>query len=436
MKIAVLGLGYVGVVSAACFAKLGHEVTGIDVLPQKVESINDGFSPIIEVDIGELIEEMVKINRLRATTNIDSVLDCEVIIVCVGTPSDINGRIDLSYVTAVVEELGEILKDSAKEILVVIRSTIVPGSMKDVVCNRLESSLGADFGRRVHAVFHPEFLREGTSVWDFFNPPKIVIGELVPGSAEKLISLYSTIDAPRFITTLEVAEMVKYADNAFHAVKVTFANEIGGLCKAFDVDSRIVMEMFCADTKLNISSKYLRPGNAFGGSCLPKDLRAIMDLVEVGGSSAPMLTNVISSNSNQIKEITNFALEVSPLEENIIGLVGLAFKEGTDDLRESPLVIIVEALVQQGRKVLIHDDFVQQSRLVGKNKSYVDERLPHVAKMLTQNIEDLDACSLIVIGHKIGSEVIKNWLAQGIEILDLVGDKQIEAGDQYHGLYW
>ncbi len=436
MRIAVFGMGYVGVVTAACLAREGHEVIGVDVVHEKVDAINAGKSPIVEAEIGDLIEDAVRQGRLCATVDAAQALDgSRIAIVCVGTPSRSTGEIDTQNLETVATEIGTALRESRQKHLIVFRSTMMPGTTRNDLCPLIESASGHRIGEQIDVAFHPEFLREGTSVYDFLNPPKIVVGEMNAGSAQPLMDLYTGLDAPRFVTSVEVAEAVKYADNAFHALKVTFANEIGEFCRRAGTDSREVMNIFTADTKLNISEKYFRPGFAFGGSCLPKDLRALTAHGQAT-SETPMLASVMVSNLRQIERTSGQIASLAREAGGSVGIVGLAFKSGTDDIRESPLAILAERLIGKGIKLVIYDDCVNQSRLVGGNKAYVDLHLPHLADTLVSDIDDLDKCDLIVIGHSVESSQINRWLSGKRLVFDLIGDADIEKSETYRGLYW
>lgn len=436
MRISVFGLGYVGTVTAACLAANGHQVIGVDVAGDKIESINSGRSPIVERDVDRIISDAVAAGNLRATTEArQAITDSELAIVCVGTPSSNNSGLDSRYVERVTAEIGAALGQSHKtNFLVALRSTVVPGTTQKVVAPILEQSSGRALGDGYDVAFHPEFLREGSSVEDFYHPPKIVVGERVPGSSMLLQSLYETIEAPRFITTLEAAEMIKYADNAFHAVKITFANEIGLVCKSHGIDSREVMEMFCSDRQLNISAAYFRPGFAFGGSCLPKDVRALLHEARHSDLQLPLLQALLPSNNEQIERVFRLVERFSP---ESVGLLGLSFKPGTDDLRESPLVTLAERLFGRGYQLRIHDPNVETSRLVGGNRAYVERHLPHLSRVMVSSLDDFRECEVVVIGHPLReSERLDAWLDEGKRVLDLVGKQTRSGHPGYNGLYW
>ena len=420
MKISVFGLGYVGIVTAACLAEEGHEIIGVDIAEAKLDLINSGKSPIIEEKIGDLVGRAVAAGRLRATDSArEAVAASEMAIICVGTPSRNNGALDQSYVEQVVGEIGECLRNRTEHFTVVMRSTMVPGTMAGLVLPAIEKTSGRPAGAGYEVVFHPEFLREGSSVYDFYHPPKIVVGETRQGASKALMSLYGEkFEAPRIVCDVRVAEMVKYCDNLFHAVKVTFANEVGQYCHAFGVDSQEVMDIFCQDRKLNISPRYLKPGFAFGGSCLPKDMRAFLAVAKERDLDLPMLQNVIPSNLSQIERTLRIILETGAKS---IGFHGVAFKEGTDDLRESPYIELAERLMGKGKSLVFYDEMVQISRLVGRNRSYIESRFPHLAKLVTDDSGALLGCELILVCHKPKAEVVKTWKENGKCVLDLTG---------------
>ena len=419
MKISVFGLGYVGVVTAACLAKNGHTILGVDVSVEKVNLINQGKSPIIEEDIDDLIASARASGRLSATSDpAPAVTESDLAIVCVGTPSASNGSLSTRYVEAICQQIGALLTRRATPLLLVMRSTLIAGAIRSVVIPALEKGAGGRLDGKCEVVFHPEFLREGTSIKDFYDPPKIVVGERVPGAGRLLLELYRGFTAPVFCTSYEVAEMVKYSDNIFHALKITFANEIGQFCHAHGVDSREVMEIFCSDTKLNLSPRYLRPGFAFGGSCLPKDLRAFLHAARLRDVETPMLAGVLPSNKGQIERVVKAILQTGARK---VGLWGLAFKPGTDDLRESPLVTLAEMLCGKGVELKIHDEYVQVTRLVGGNKAFIEQVLPHLARLLVSEPKELDSCEQVIIGHPADVRLVQTWLDHGKSVVDLCG---------------
>jgi GDP-mannose 6-dehydrogenase len=398
MKISVLGLGYVGAVSAGCLAKDGHEVIGVDPERTKVDLINAGRSPIIEKDIGEIIAEQVRAGRLAASTDVDSaVRHTDLVFVCVGTPSLPNGAIDLRYVKRVCEQIGEALRTHAGAPVIVMRSTMLPGTMRELVIPLLEESSGKRAGQEFGLCINPEFLREGTSVYDYDNPPKTVIGEVNRASGDLLASLYSRLPGPMIRTDIDTAEMVKYADNAWHALKVGFANEVGSLCKALDVDAHRVMDIFCQDRKLNLSPYYLKPGFAFGGSCLPKDLRALLYKAKTLDVSLPILSAVLPSNQLQIERGVQAVIEKG---NRRVGILGFSFKAGTDDLRESPMVELTERLIGKGYDLRVYDRNVHLAAIHGANRDYILNRIPHISRLMVPTIgEVLAHAQTIVIGN-------------------------------------
>jgi GDP-mannose 6-dehydrogenase len=398
MKICVLGLGYVGAVSAGCLAKEGHEVIGVDPEPAKVDLINAGRSPIIEKDLGEIIAEQVAAGRLRASTALeDAVRHTDLAFVCVGTPSQPNGGIDLKFIRRVCEQIGRTLATHPGAPVIVMRSTMLPGTMRDVVIPILEKASGKKAGEEFGLCINPEFLREGTAVHDYAHPPKTVIGEVNRASGDLLASLYAKTPGPMIRTDIETAEMVKYADNAWHALKVGFANEIGTLCKALGVDAHRVMEIFCQDQKLNLSPYYLKPGFAFGGSCLPKDLRALLYKAKTLDVGLPILSAVLPSNQLQIERGVQAVVEKANKK---VGILGFSFKAGTDDLRESPIVELAERLIGKGYELRFYDRNVSLACLHGANRDYILNRIPHISRLMVPTVQDvLDHAQTIVIGN-------------------------------------
>jgi GDP-mannose 6-dehydrogenase len=398
MNVSVFGLGYVGTVSATAFAADGHNVVGVDVNPAKVDAINQGRSPIVEPGLDALLADVVAARRLRATMNTcDAILESDVSLICVGTPSRRNGSLDLSYLTRVVEQIGDALTRKNGYHVVVVRSTVLPGTTHDHVIPSLEARSGKTYGTDFGVAVNPEFLREGSALADFRQPPLTLVGHNHPADAARTTTLYERVDAPLCTTTIRVAEMMKYTSNAWHAVKVVFANEIGNLCKRIGIDSHEVMDLFCRDRKLNLSSYYLKPGFAFGGSCLPKDVRALQYRAKQADLRLPLIDAVLDSNRLQIEH----ALEqITDAGRKRIGLFGFSFKAGTDDLRESPMVILAEALLGKGYELCIYDRNVSLARLVGANRRYIEEQIPHLSRHLCDSIDDVIACSeVIVIGN-------------------------------------
>ena len=398
MRVSVFGLGYVGSVSAASFADEGHHVVGVDVNTEKVAAINAGKSPIVEPGLEELLARSVGEGRLRATTDTaEAVRDTELSLLCVGTPSHRNGSLDLTYLERVAEQIGAALRDKPAYHLVVVRSTVLPGTTHDVVIPALERSSGRKYGEGIGVSVNPEFLREGTAIKDFRKPPLTLVGHNHAADASGTIALYQAIDAPLVSTSIRVAEMIKYASNTWHALKVVFANEIGNLCKKLDVDSHEVMDIFCRDEKLNLSPYYMKPGFAFGGSCLPKDVRALQYRAKEMDVELPMISQILPSNRMQIQHGLDQVLETGKKK---IGLLGFSFKAGTDDLRESPIVILAEALLGKGLKLRIYDRNVSMARLVGANKEYIERQIPHLSSLLSTSIDDVvQKSEVIVVGN-------------------------------------
>jgi len=436
MKISIFGIGYVGCVSAACFAHAGHDVIGVDVNPTKVDIINSGKSPIVEPQMNELIQDVVKSGKLRATTDsLEAVKASDISLVCVGTPSKPNGSLDLGHVGRVCEEIGAALATKDTHHTVVIRSTMLPGSIESVAQPALEKSSRKKAGKEFGVCVNPEFLREGTSVKDFYAPPFTLIGADDEETATIVSELYSNIDAPVFTTRIKTAEMVKYVCNCFHALKVSFANEIGNICKALELDSHEVMKVFCADTKLNLSPYYLKPGFAFGGSCLPKDLRAVSYKAKELDVEVPVLSAITATNKLQVEKALDMVLRTGNRQ---VGVLGFSFKAGTDDLRESPMVTLIETLIGKGLELVIYDRDVSLARLFGSNKAYIEEEIPHIAKLMRGTIDEvLEAANTIVIGNRSEEfRQIESRLRPGQTVIDLVRLFDRTSGDGYQGICW
>lgn len=437
MKISIFGLGYVGTVSAGCYAKDGHNVIGMDPVQAKVDLINQGRTPIIEEDIGEIIEKAVQAECLRATNNAaEAVTETEISFVCVGTPSQLNGNLDLKYVRRVCERIGTAIKVKTDRHMVVVRSTILPGTIRTLVIPTLEEFSGKKAGKDFEVCNNPEFLREGTAVYDFYHPPKTVIGETNKQSGDLLATLYEKMDAPLIRTDLETAEMVKYVDNVWHALKVGFANEIGNICKGLGIDGHRVMDIFCQDTKLNISGSYLKPGFAFGGSCLPKDLRALTYKARRMDLNLPILNAILPSNQRQIERGIQMVMEKGNKK---VGVLGFSFKAGTDDLRESPIVEVIERLIGKGYDLRLYDRNVNLASLIGANRNYILNHIPHISKLMVDSIDDVLAhADTVLIGN--GAKEFKNVLERGRDdqvFIDLVrvGDFSSD-GSKYDGVCW
>jgi len=395
MKISVFGLGYVGCVTAACLAANGHDVIGVDINPYKVNLINSGKSPISESGLEELLTKIVDDGHLRATDDTNyAVMETEISMICVGTPSNQNGCVNLQFIDKVCTEIGECLGRKESYHVVVDRSTVLPGTVEKRIIPILEQHsnrrAGADFG----VCMNPEFLREGSAIKDFYHPGYSIIGQLDDCSGDSIECLYKGFDLPVIRTSIAVAEMIKYVSNAFHALKITFANEIGTLCKTEGVDGQQVMEIFCQDQRLNISPAYLRPGFAFGGSCLPKDVRALAHWAKEHDVDTPILSSILPSNQYHI----NRAIElVESTKRNRIGVLGLSFKPGTDDVRESPTINMIETLVGRGYKVSVYDEIVDPEKLIGVNRAFLERQLPHIALLIRNSIDELIQESEVVV---------------------------------------
>jgi GDP-mannose 6-dehydrogenase len=430
-------MGYVGVVSAACLASDGHEVIGVDPVATKVDLINRGQSPIIEADIDEMIAATSKAGQLRATDDsVRAICETDLSFVCVGTPSQTNGNLDLRYIRRICEQIGEALKIKAVRHTVVIRSTILPGTMRKVVIPTLEEFSGKRAGVDFGVCNNPEFLREGSAVKDFRCPPKTVIGELDKASGDMLARLYKKLEAPLIRADIETAEMVKYVDNSWHALKIGFANEIGNLSKSFGIDAHAVMDIFCQDRKLNISPAYLLPGFAFGGSCLPKDLRALSYQAKMHDLQLPILTSILPSNDMQISRGVQLIMEK---EHTRVGILGFSFKAGTDDLRESPMIEVIERLIGKGYDLRLYDKNVKLASLVGANRDFILNRIPHISKLMVDNIGAvLDHAQTVVIGNKDPDFMsVPDRLHDGQQLVDFVRVSEGRSSNgKYDGICW
>jgi GDP-mannose 6-dehydrogenase len=435
MQITVFGMGYVGCVTSACLASLGHRVVGVDLDPNKIAVINQSHSPLIEPGLEELIKEGISSGRLRATNEVTQLGDIS--IICVGTPSNANGSLCLDYVTRVAERIGDLLRHNNSYHVVNVRSTVVPGTVETVIIPLLAERSGRVPGRDFGVCMNPEFLRETTALHDFHHPPFTVVGSLDHRSGAAAAKLYEGIDAPLEQTSIRVAEMIKYACNAFHALKVCFANEIGVLSKRLGMDSHSVMDVFCKDTKLNLSPCYLKPGFAFGGSCLPKDLRAILHKAKQQDVDLTVLGSLLESNRKHLDHA--FEL-VQRTGKKHIGVLGLSFKAGTDDLRESPIVILIERLLGKGCKLAIYDEEVSLSQLIGANRRYIEQMIPHISSLMKPTIAEVFAASeVLVVSKKTPEfqEAIAN-IAPGKTVIDLARIlPQLEPQPPgYEGICW
>jgi GDP-mannose 6-dehydrogenase len=437
LKVSVFGLGYVGTVSAGCLAQDGHEVVGVDPVQTKVALINSGQSPIVETDIGEIIATTAKDGRLRATQDSSqAIYETELSFVCVGTPSQVNGNLDLRYIRRICEQIGDALRHKVERHTVVIRSTILPGTMRKIVIPTLEEFSGKRAGVDFGVCNNPEFLREGSAVKDFRCPPKTVIGESDQASGDLLCQLYATLDAPLIRTDLETAEMVKYVDNSWHALKIGFANEIGNICKSSGIDAHAVMNIFCQDRKLNISPAYLLPGFAFGGSCLPKDLRALSYHAKIHDLQLPILTSILPSNEMQIARGLQLIIEKGHMQ---VGVLGFSFKAGTDDLRESPVIEVIERLIGKGYDLRIYDKNVNIASLVGANRDFILNRIPHISRLMVRSVEAvLEHAQTVVIGNKDPDfESVPGNLRGDQQLVDFVRISNHRSNNgKYDGICW
>jgi len=438
VSISIFGLGYVGSVSAACFANLGHNVIGVDVSQAKVEALASGRSPIVEERVSELIAKGHETGRLRATTEVAvAVRESDVSFVCVGTPSQRSGKLDLGYVERVAREIGAALKQKESHHVIVLRSTVLPGTTESLVIPALEQSSGLRAGVDFTVCYNPEFMREGSAVADFHQPPYTILGAQDPTHLSVLRELYKTVPGPVFETSIPVAEMVKYVSNAFHAVKVSFANEIGTLCQHMGVDTDTVTKIYTSDTKLNISPAYLSPGFAFGGSCLPKDLRALSYKAKELDLGLPLLESTLRSNNVHVDRAVDAVLRTN---QRKIAFLGLSFKAGTDDLRESPQVQVIKRLLGEGCQVKIWDKDVSLGQLAGSNRQYIEEVIPHIGSLLSSDFEDVvRSGAVVIIATKVDKDQLVRCVRPDQVVIDLVNlnpaNRPAVAGS-YQGICW
>ena len=421
MRIAIFGLGYVGSVSAACLAATGHDVVGVDVDPQKLRLVSEGKSPVTEPDLDELLAQAVHAGRLRVTNDTArAVHESELSLVCVGTPSRKNGSLESTYLEHVVTEIGEALARRTDYHVVAIRSTLLPGVLESKLIPLLERASGRRVGVDLGVCVNPEFLREGSAIRDFKNPPFTIVGESDARAGDVLLKVYAHLDTPVHRVRPDEASMVKYASNAFHAVKVAFANEVGALSQQLGIDARRVMRIFCDDRDLNISPRYLQPGFGFGGSCLPKDLRALNYVAKEVDVATPLLGSVLASNDAHIRRVVDVVLESG---KRRVALLGLSFKNGSDDLRESPFVTLAEALIGKGLALRVCDPDVALGQLVGRNRAYIEERLPHVAQLMDEDWEALAAgAEVVIIAKRLADPSrLAHAVRENQMVIDLVG---------------
>ncbi len=436
MRISIFGLGYVGAVCAGCLSARGHEVVGVDVSTAKIDLINNGKSPIVEPGLEALLQQGIETGRLRGTTDVaGAIRDTELSMLCVGTPSKKNGDLELDYIESVCREIGYVLRDKTTRHTVVVRSTVLPGTVKNVVIPILEDCSGKKAGVDFGVAVNPEFLRESTAIKDYDHPPMTVIGELDKQSGDALESLYSELDAPIIRKDIEVAEMIKYTCNVWHAAKVTFANEIGNIAKAVGVDGREVMDVVCQDKTLNLSQYYMRPGFAFGGSCLPKDVRALTYRAGQLDVEHPMLGAIMRSNVAQVQNAFDI---IASHDKRKVALLGLSFKAGTDDLRESPLVELAEMLIGKGFDLSIYDSNVEYARVHGANKDYIESKIPHVSSLLNSDFNQVVAGSdIIVLGNRDERfRALAQHAPEGKQVVDLVGFMKHTTNGTTEGICW
>ena len=430
VKIAIFGLGYVGSVSAACLASAGHQIVGVDVDDRKLELIRHGQAPVKEPGLDQLMSDMVSAGQITVTADTaEALVDVDLSLVCVGTPSRRNGNLDSAALESVLESIGRVLADRDGYHVIAIRSTLLPGVLFARLLPLLERVSGRKVGVDIGLCVNPEFLREGSAIRDFENPPMTVIGETDSRAGEVLLGVYAHLEAPVHRLLPDEASMLKYACNNFHALKVAFANEIGAICQPLGIDGQRVMRVFCEDRELNISPRYLRPGFAFGGSCLPKDLRAMTYVTKERDVHAPLLNSVAASNDAHIQRVVDLVTEPG---RRSVALLGLSFKVGSDDLRESPFVRLAEALIGKGVPLRIHDPDVALGHVFGRNKAYMDERLPHVAQLFGATLADtVTPCDVVIIGKRIpGLADILPLLGSAKTVIDLVGIPEIAGAIQ------
>jgi GDP-mannose 6-dehydrogenase len=436
MDISIFGMGYVGAVCAACLADRGHDIIGVDVSKDKVDLINSGRSPIVEPGLEDLLSKGVKSGKLRATSNIaDAIANSSLSMICVGTPSKKSGDLDLDHVEAVCRQIGAALKSKKGRHTIVVRSTVLPGTVRNVVMPIIEESSGKKFGPQMGLAVNPEFLRESTAIKDYAEPPMTVIGELDESSGDLLASIYQDLPAEILRRPIEVAEMVKYSCNVWHATKISFANEIGNIAKAAGVDGREVMEVVCQDSKLNLSDYYMRPGFAFGGSCLPKDVRALSYRATQMDVEIPLLKSLMQTNQGQIKKAFDL---VESFGLRKVGMLGLSFKAKTDDLRESPLVELAEMLIGKGYDLSIYDKNVDYARVHGANRDYINSKIPHISSLLKTDISDvIDDSEVLVLGLRDKNfEKFVNGSRNDRKVVDLVGFMPELSDDDMQGICW
>lgn len=438
MNISLFGLGYVGAVTATCLAELGHRVVGVEVSRGKVDMINEGKAPVVEPELQDRIATVVSDGRLRATQDAEiAIMSSDISLICVGTPSDAVEGVSLEAVENVIEQIGLVLRSKRGRHAVVVRSTVPPGTTQERLAPALQAASGRCIGADLELCCNPEFLREGSAVRDFYHPPFNMIGSCVGTGPLAIEEVYRDLQSPVIRTSWSIAESVKYVSNTYHALKITFANEVGSLLKAKGIDSRRVMDVFCQDLQLNLSRAYLRPGFSFGGSCLPKDTRALVHLGKTCNVKLPLLEQIVASNESHINRAYQL---IAGNGRRSVALFGLAFKSGTDDLRESPLVVLAEKLIGRGYPIRIFDRHVQLSRLTGKNRDFIAREIPHLEGLMASSAEAaMQGAEIIIVGHAGADEITaiqKSYNEQ--QIVDLVGVELLQklGGTSYHGICW
>ena len=438
MKISIFGMGYVGCVSAACLASHGHNVIGVDVNKDKINLLSKGISPVVEEDILDLIKLVTETGALTAISNsTEAIINSDISLVTVGTPSDQRGQLTLDYVKSVSREIGKGIKAKKGHHIVIYRSTMAPGTTEEVSIPILERSSGKKCGKDFHVCYNPEFLREGSSIKDYYNPPFTIIGTASADVYSTVVEMYGDVNAHFERTSIRVAEGVKYLCNVFHALKISFANEMAAVLEKYGLETQKAFEIFLRDTKLNVSAAYLHPGFAFGGSCLPKDVRALNAMAQEKGVSIPLVSNIMSSNDHHLNRAIKKVIEYKVKK---IGMIGLAFKQGTDDLRESPAVVLAERLIGKGFELSIFDPWVDLAQLTGANKQYIEKEIKHLKQLLKNDLQEvLDQTEMLVLVHA-DDNTINSILThkKSLIILDLSGYSKLAKAEHifYSGLCW
>lgn len=436
MEISIFGMGYVGAVCTACLAKRGNNIIGVDISKEKVSMIGSGKSPIVENGLDELLTEGVQNQFITATSDYQyAVLNSDISMICVPTPSLKNGNLNTDYIREVCKEIGSVIKEKSSRHTVIIRSTVLPGTVAEIVIPTLEKYSGKTAGKDFGVGVNPEFLRESTAIYDYDNPPMTVVGVLDEKTGEQLQQLYSDLDAPFICEDIAVAEMIKYSCNVWHALKVSFANEIGSIAKSVNVDGRKVMNVVCEDKKLNLSSYYMKPGFAFGGSCLPKDVRALSYRANQLDLSTPVISAIMNSNDAHIERAFTMVKDAGVRK---VAMLGLSFKAGTDDLRESPFVILAEKLIGKGYDLSILDRNVKYASVHGSNKEYINNHIPHISSLLVDTPdENIQSAELVLVcnGDESYQSILQD-LPATTKVIDLHGLTANQSEDNKQGICW